>query len=337
MISVNIDYFCIQLIHTMKIWRYILSAALLLSLSFTLSAQGKDPLRYWNDVLDRYEMLCNACIEHHSQKEVKSLTSALQEILKSPVGKMNDAQQKRFTDIQKRYRGISSEVPQAVSPTVHIVQIDTVRKIEHVTVVDTVFVKEILGEVAILQQMSRRDTVVHILTQPEPDVKAPVHDTIYIERIPDKGKDRTPLLLLAEAGVAPELSYGAMLAYGDRFGAYIKARDSFRHRKGEYTYMDGDIVWTTGLTDYSRTSITAGGFMSVLPWMKVYTGAGYGIHRLLWEDSDGRWMEVSDASSKGPALNVGIICTCRSLALSIGVDTIIPGHTDLELGIGICF
>lgn len=322
--------------------RRVVSFILAFVLSLSLFAQDNGALRYWNEVLDRYEQLCNACLEHRSSKEVKSRTSALQDILKKPVGRMTESQQQRFESIQKRYKGITKDTPAATftETPLHIVQVDTVRRIEHLTVVDTVFVKEILGEVAILQQMSRRDTIVHIIRQEELESARPVNDTVYIERVAEhrfKSAQRPSLFLLAEAGILPDPSYGILLASGDRYGAYIKALDSFHHPETSQSIMSGENVWTTGRADSGCTMLTAGGVMQVLPWARIYAGAGYGRHDLVWEDFNGRWLSITDASSKGLAIDSGFLFNYQSLAFSIGITFISPRVLNLGIGTGIRF
>lgn len=319
-----------------------MSIMLALTISLSLFGQDRDAVRYWNEVLDRYEQLCNACLEHRSTREVKNSTDALQEILKKPVGSMTAEQQRRFTSIQRRYKGISEEVPTIVEQPLNIVKIDTVRRVEHVKVIDTVFVKEILGEVAILQQMSRRDTVVHIIRQDE--TPAPLHtvDTVYIEHSPlpvRKAPKEVGVSILAELGALPIPSYGAMVAIGNGngFGGYLKFCDSFHHPSVSGQCSSSDNVWTTGKVEMGRTSFTAGGMMKMLPWCSLYAGAGYGIYELAWEDANGRWLSVEDGSGQGLALDLGVLCSYRFLAFSFGVNYTSPRFADLEFGIGVRF
>lgn len=322
--------------------RRIVSLILALVISLSLFAQSNSALRYWDEVLYLYEQLCNACLEHRSSKEIKNRTLALQDILKKPVGRMTESQQKRFESIQKQYKGITeySTAAKVEENPLHIVQIDTVRRVEHLTVVDTVFVKEILGEVAILQQLSRRDTIVHIIRQEELEPAKPVNDTVYIERNTEsqfKSTQKPSFFLLAEASVLPDQSYGIMLASGTRYGAYLKVLDSFHHPETSQSIVSEDNVWTTGRTDYGSTVLTAGGFLQVLPGARIYAGAGYGRHDLAWEDFNGRWLSITDASSRGLAIDLGLLGSYRSLAFSLGVTSISTRVLNLGVGIGMSF
>lgn len=320
--------------------RHFLSILIAVLVSASVFAQNKDAISYWNEVLDRYEELCNACLEHRSTKEVKSRTHALQEILNSPVGKMTAEQQKRFTSIQNRYKGINETIPAIQERPLNIVKVDTIRRVEHLTVIDTVFVKEILGEVEILQKMSRRDTIVHIIRQEDAAVKEPLPDTVYIERIPAPTQKvaRIPdITVLAEFGILPTPSYGAMIVIGNRYGGYAKFRDSFRHPKVSAHSSSDNRIWATGLVEHGRTAITAGGMIQAFPWCCLYAGAGYGCHELAWEDANGKWLLIDDGSAKGAALDLGILLNLRSLAVSFGLNYTIPGFTDFELGVGLRF
>ena len=314
-------------------------AALLVSIS--VFAQSRDALRYWNEVLDRYEQLCNACLEHRSTKEIKSKTESLQEILKAPVGKMTAEQQKRFTSIQNRYKGITESLPTVQERPMNIVKVDTVRRVEHVTVIDTVFVKEILGEVEILQQLSRRDTVVHIIRQDDSVIKTASPDTVYIERSPTVHKEKSAkafdIFIMAETGVMFTPSYGAMIAIGHGNGGYVKFRDSLHHPKTASNCSSNDLVWTTGSTEHGRTTITAGGMVRITPWCNLYAGAGYGSYELAWEDAKGRWLYIEDGSGKGAALDLGLLFHHRFLSASFGISYTAPKLMDLEIGIGIRF
>lgn len=313
--------------------------ALLVSIS--VFAQSKDAYRYWNEVLDRYEQLCNACLEHRSTKEVKSKTASLQEILKTPVGMMTSEQQKRFISIQNRYKGITESLPAVQERPLSIVKVDTVRRVEHVTVIDTVFVKEILGEVEILQHMSRRDTVVHIIRQDDTVTKPSIPDTVFVERVPvPLRKDHTKtydVFVLASAGITYTPSCGVMIAMGGEYGGYVKFRDSLRHPKTTSICSSTDQIWTTGLTEDGRTAVTAGGMYKIFPWCNVYAGAGYGCYELAWEDANGKWLHIEDGSGKGAALDLGLLIHHRFLSASFGINYTVPGLMDLEFGIGVRF
>lgn len=318
----------------------LLTILMLCTWSLCLNAQNQGAVPYWDQVLNRYEQLCDAISTKQSASDIKKRTEELQQQLKTPVGSMTQAQRKRFEQIQMRFKGISQSSPSKAESTSHIIQVDTIRSVEYRTVIDTVFVKEILGEVAILQQMSRKDTVVHIIHQ-EPAIKEVVtHDTIYLERSRKPStlkKQRHPIYILASAGITPDRSIGVMLAYGGRLGVYLKGRSSFHSPRTSFQIQDKQPVWANGKTDQGRWAVTAGGFIQTTKWLNIYLGAGYGVYKKAWQDVQGNWGEVLKASHRGLALDGGLMVRYRHLVVSVGTDITDLGYADLDLGIGVVF
>lgn len=335
---------------------------------------------FWDIVLQKYEQLCEACRTHRSQKEISSLTKDFNELLKHPVGRMDDAQKRRFAAIQNRYRGIitvdGGERPAAGGGRVVA---DTVRHVEHLQIVDTAFVKEILGHVEILQTSMSKDTVVHIIQYqmqepqkvPETDVAVEEPSPVLIpernipetkapERViperktPERKTKRvvSPLdyLVLLQAAVTPDISYGMMLGVMDSWGGYVKFRSSFSPVSSSYSCLSdgsthGGYVWTNGSESFSRMTATIGALVNIIPALSAYAGAGYGKADLYWQDTDSNWVRVSDCSTSGLALDLGLVSHIGHLALSLGANWTLPsgklssktGYLDLELGLGLYF
>ncbi|MCQ2176317.1 MAG: hypothetical protein MJY41_00065 [Bacteroidales bacterium] len=325
----------------MKLLTLILSGILF------AAAPQQDARTFWDRVLDKYEALCEACLNHRSTREINTMTKDFNDLLKSPVGKMDEEQTERFVNIQNRYKGIISlaKAPVDRAETGNLVKVDTVRRVEHIQVVDTAFIKEVLGQVEILQTSINKDTIIHLIQykkeMPEPVVakeeKAPVVP------VPVPPADKISYFILASAGITPDISYGAMVGtLSGRWGGYVKFRSNYSFKTKEYGCnsrgeTSGGIIWTNGKSSFSRLAASVGASFSATPWLIAYAGAGYGIADMLWQDYSGRWARVTDASYTGVLLDLGAAVHLGSLALSVGVNNTGLRYFDLELGIGVIF
>lgn len=323
----------------MKILTIILAGILL------VSAPQDGAKQYWDTVLQKYEALCDACLEHRSTKEINALTKDFNAFLKSPVGKMNDEQKVRFAQIQNRYKGIITVTDLSSEPSEdkgRVIIVDTIRRVEHIQVVDTAFVKEVLGEVEILQKSSSKDTVVHIIQISYPDT--PVAEEPHSLPVQEV-REETPkggLFILANVGIVPDLSYGAMVGTVNKWGGYVKFRSNYSFPEKVYecnskgASADG-YVWTNGKSAVSRLTLTAGGAFETSRWLTAYAGAGYGFSDLYWQDCEENWVKVSDEAFRGVALDLGLLAHKGSLAFSAGVNWTGFRYLDFELGIGLFF
>lgn len=57
----------------------------------------------WEQLLDQYDSLCNACIAHRPADELLGRLERLKTQLQRTVGRMDPQQQARFADIRERY------------------------------------------------------------------------------------------------------------------------------------------------------------------------------------------------------------------------------------------
>lgn len=316
----------------MKFLTLILSALLL------IEAPQQDARSFWDRVLDKYETLCEACLNHKSTREINSLSKEFNELLKSPVGKMDAEQTKRFVSIQNRYKGIITVTDIPAQPERgSLIKVDTIRRVEHIQVVDTAFIKEILGQVEILQTSVSKDTIVHLIQYKQSEKAA--------EPAPEPAQTAlTPsYFILASAGIVPDLSYGATLGtLAGRWGGYIKFRSNYNFKTKDYECnsrgeTSGGTIWTNGQSSVSRLTATIGAAFAATPWLVPYVGAGYGFSDLFWQDFKDRWARVSDVSCSGVSLDLGVVAHFENLALSAGANCTGFKYFDLELGIGVFF
>lgn len=128
--------------------------------------------------------------------------------------------------------------------------------------------------------------------------------------------------------VLPELSAGLMASYtSGKIGAYAAFRSNYSRHDISYSVLsDGtsgsSFIWTTGLQAVDRFSLTAGPVLKLTDRFSVFGGLGYGMRRLCWEDSEGTWAQVSDASFGG---------LCTELGASIGLGRCVVSASWMSL------
>lgn len=317
---------------------------------------------YWDTLLDKYEALCNACLEKKSKKEIQQLSKSLNEYLEHPEGQMTPAQKERFVSIQNRYRGIitiSDRTVSEVDPP-RLIRVDTVRRYESVHITDTVFVKEIIGSIELNQYVHNKDTVYHIVQyQSQPTVETPRQETpepvilaIPVTKPATRIRKERPVkdtviihpdyIFLANAAVGRSLSYGATVGVIDKWGGYASFYSDFRDMVAGYTCTSdgltgGSRIMANGNSERTRLAITAGVCYEATNWLIAYAGAGYGQTNLFWQDISGTWMNVSDVSTKGAELEIGGIFHLGVLGFSLGVSTTQFKYAEFKVGLGFVF
>lgn len=193
--------------------------------------------------------------------------------------------------------------------------------------------------------------------RPEPQAQHPErqirHQEMQVkqsERQTQHPKGKTPrpkeglmLTLLADAGIFPIPSYGAMAVMTLRgVGAYANYRSDFR--KNEYSYTctsEGDTeygrIWATGESRVSHTVATAGLAVWTSRRFGFYAGAGLSSSTRCWEDISGEWAKVEDKSYRSVAADGGILLTFKPMALSVGVVSDFRRYVDVQIGVGVRF
>lgn len=321
------------------IHRHIL-LALLSVLCFWPSAAAAPQSDNYDKALDKYAYICDRCVEMRAKVEsgqsiqMESLSSLLAELsslrktLSNASGKMSAAQAARFEAIKVRYLqgmmafGKKPDRPKFIS----------IQKIGPVT------------EPVEVTSKTRQAVSLRWLVSPvEPLAQRPEPLALRPEGQPRHPKKGLRLAVLADAGIFPTPSYGAMaVATWKGIGAYVNYRSDFR--KNEYSYTctsDGDTeygrIWATGKSRADRTMITAGLAMFTSRRFGFFAGAGVTSYTRCWEDVSGQWAKVEDKSFKSPAADVGLFLTFSPLILSVGVTSDFSGHADLQFAVGVFF
>ena len=328
---------------------------LCLSLTFCLGVkafaipQGDN----YDKALDKYAYICDRCVEMRAKVEsgqsilMESLgallaeLSSLRKTLSNASGKMSAAQAERFEAIKAKYmQGMKALGKKSDRPV-----FSSIQRIKPIS--EPVEVATMAHQKVSFRQNQR----------PEPQAQHPErqsrHQEMQVkqsERQTQRPKGKTPrpkeglkLTLLADAGIFPIPSYGAMAVMTLRgVGVYANYRSDFR--KNEYSYTctsEGDTeygrIWATGESRVSRTVATAGLAMLTSRRFGVYAGAGLSSSTRCWEDISGEWAKVEDKSYRGVAADGGILLTFKPMALSVGVVSDFRGYVDVQIGVGVRF
>lgn len=335
---------------------------LCLSLTFCLGVkafaipQGDN----YDKALDKYAYICDRCVEMRAKVEsgqsiqMESLGSLLAELsslrktLSNASGKMSAAQAARFEAIKAKYmQGMRAFGKRPARPSLGSIQrINPVTEPVEVTLIE-------MPERSL--RLAQRPAPQ--VQRPEPQAQHPErqsrHQEMQVkqsERQTQRPKGKTPrpkeglkLTLLADAGIFPIPSYGAMAVMTLRgVGVYANYRSDFRRNEYSYTCTsEGDTeygrIWATGESRVSHTVATAGLAMLTSRRFGFYAGAGLSSSTRCWEDISGEWAKVEDKSYRGIAADGGILLTFKPMALSVGVVSDFRGHADVQIGVGVRF
>ena len=162
-----------------------------------------------------------------------------------------------------------------------------------------------------------------------------------------KPKEPRRMLVMAEVGYHPsQLSYGGMIGFVRKNGAYVKFRSDFGSASADLECDDsgaltsggeGTPYYKEGVTQKARLSVTAGYLRQLWKPVYLYAGAGYGSRTLAWETVEGELVKNTDQSAVGVAAELGVIGRLGKFALSVGFHTVNFKHHEVTVGVGIIF
>lgn len=160
-------------------------------------------------------------------------------------------------------------------------------------------------------------------------------------------KEPRRMLVMAEVGYHPsQLSYGGMIGFVRKNGAYVKFRSDFGSASADLECDDsgaltsggeGTPYYKEGVTQKARLSVTAGYLRQLWKPVYLYAGAGYGSRTLAWETVEGELVKNTDHSAVGVAAELGVIGRLGKFALSVGFHTVNFKHHEVTVGVGIIF
>ena len=232
----------------------------------------------WDDLLDRYERICRMCLQLKASETSDGQIAAvldelgsLKEELKGARDRMPAAARRRYDAIRNMYAsGVVTDTRPLPSP--------------------------------------KACTPLTL----EPPVR-PAPGSLCGDIPPEGVMPRLSyrFTVSAAALVVPEFTPGLRLQWLDgRVGACAGIYSSFSSHKTSYRALsdgtsDGLPVWTSGASAVDRLFVTVGPAVRITRQFSLYCGLGYGMRSLCWEDSEGAWMEVSDASRRGVCAELG--------------------------------
>lgn len=162
-----------------------------------------------------------------------------------------------------------------------------------------------------------------------------------------KPKEPRRMLVMAEVGYHPsQLSYGGMIGFVRKNGAYVKFRSDFGSASADLECDDSGALtsggestpyYKEGVTQKARLSVTAGYLRQLWKPVYLYAGAGYGSRTLAWETVEGELVKNTDHSAVGVAAELGVIGRLGKFALSVGFHTVNFKHHEVTVGVGIIF
>lgn len=182
--------------------------------------------------------------------------------------------------------------------------------------------------------------VVTAAPEPEKQVKEAAASEKKVKPAPQPVK---PAIMVAPTvGIVPGLSYGLMAGYVGKIGVYGKFRSNFVSTGSTYDCTsDGkagtDYIWTSGNTKVSLMSATAGVLYPIGKSVYPYVGVGYAKRELAWEDVDGEWARVKDASVAGLGLEGGVMLRFGMFGIHAGVNTAGFKYLGADAGIALFF
>ncbi len=158
---------------------------------------------------------------------------------------------------------------------------------------------------------------------------------------PPEGDDRFSIYKMVGYSFSGYAPFGLMVAYGKRFGGFLRFNSSFRGKRGfdiENYRTDGPLYNPAGANKlYNiRTSITAGVQIAIIPPLFFQVGVGYGEYANQWKK--GKDYFYSD-SYNGFQLDFGALYNFKNYYLNGGVIVMTASKVivDFHVGIGYVF
>lgn len=322
-------------------------------------AEGAGRRKNWDRILDRYEALCNECMdmknridagEKISSKDISKLLNSLgriREELSSGSGSMTQEQISRFESIRDTFvprtegrddsridsgKGQIADAPESAGVTAG-------------TKSKPKAVKETQKPEAPSKATERRKF------QDIPQMRAlsgavEFEDETSITRNAvgnHRAEKRLMPAISASAlmSVLPDPAYGFMLTISGSdaaWGAYAKFLSNFKNAPYGYECRSTDgSLWLSGNSNAELRQFSAGVTGSISARFGAFAGMGYGSYTTTWEDSFGQWMRVTDHSTKGLLLEAGLSCTFGKFRLTGGASVTAFHYTNLFLGVGLQF
>lgn len=318
----------------------------------------------WDRTLDRYELICERCIELLEQKRSgkdvpqESLSSLLTQLslLKSSLNEadrqMSPAQKMRFEMIRRRFAAIQTGNPDSSGSTLDAgagrTEDNVTRATARPTAVATTAPPDTMAATG-----RQKKPVLPAISGTFPVKVSAVQNSApeSIDRLPAAAPvassgAKGELLAGLQAGAFPAFTLGAFAAFcPGRYGFYLKGRADLAGKAPDHSFTlnsDGRIdgggkIWSDGGQCRKRSVATAGAVFKAGP-MAIYAGAGYGSYRCFMEGPNEQWGFVSDLSKRGLSLDIGLMAGLGSRFFAgVGACTTAFSYSELEITLGLRF
>ena len=147
------------------------------------------------------------------------------------------------------------------------------------------------------------------------------------ERIEARGPGRKSWDIIALATFGDAINYGIHASYvPGRWGGYVSLRTNLKSQLYAFEILSDGTTGGEGRFEakggqrLGEYSASAGVVRTVIPWMDLYAGAGYGSSTLCWNDIHGAWAKVRDYSAAGLLLDGGAVFHIGKFSLLGGVS-----------------
>ena len=159
----------------------------------------------------------------------------------------------------------------------------------------------------------------------------------------DEGAIPVNYLAVAQIAAFPSVETGLFLGLKKgRVGGYLSFRTGLQAVKEDYVCSSDGLadfghIWASGLSKYTRLSISGGIIVGNSSGLACYAGAGFGSVGCFWEDVSGQWAKVKDKSFQGLLVEAGLLWTTGKIVLTAGLSSVSFSTLSPTLGLGICF
>ncbi len=337
--------------------RVVIFAGLML-FSLICSAQEQSN---WDESLDRYELICERCLElkkqeqqgvQISQESLSSLLiqlSMLRNSLSAVQGSMSAAQKARFDMIRRRLGSISDTADAGSGQTGSKPAVQQAgRQGKEATRTKSSPQPAVLEEpsanrltfesVPPVEYYFNAGPAVQYCKPAERQMQHAEVPVCASETVTEGSPDsKSSFLAAVQTGLRPDFSGGLMLGIGfKKIGVYITGRTNFSKQVAPAYSCDsfGNIlgdngtpvgrIWPDGRQTICRHAVAAGVFVFPNSILSPYAGLGYGVRRYALGDTDGRWASVPDLSATGANLDFGLMLKRGHFLAGIGADLILP-------------
>jgi len=309
----------------------------------------------WDQALDKYEEICDRCIELRDMvadgKPVSSssVTTLLQELnslrtrLQGAEGSMSKAQRQRFTRIRDKYsRAYSSAASSRKESTRSTVRNATEKPAVSQQVVEEA--KDTISRVSL--ELAKVEEIIGSLQSPR-QAFTPKHEIqeVLAEDAGEAIVKKWHFGMTADAVICSPVCFGATLfASYRKVGAFVALSSDFRYHDTAYscasdgTLSEGGSFWGNGSSAVHRSMVLAGPMYDLGHGFSILAGVGYGSRSTSWQDIDSAWAKVEDLDFKGMAISAGVIKAFGHMALSASVRYLPSGKEVYPAaGIGFAF